>query len=137
MDRRTFLGWVGIGSIASSLPMAIAACSQQQGNGDGYKAVGTLQDLDKDGHILKQGLFASAVLVVRDPSNPESILAVNPKCTHEGCTVDWDRQKQRLICPCHDAQFQANGTVEKGPASTPLPSYSVRLEGSEILVQEA
>ena len=27
MDRRKFLGWVGVGALASSLPMVIAACS--------------------------------------------------------------------------------------------------------------
>lgn len=61
MNRREFFGWVGLGAIATSLPVAMAACSSQStpskltnapSRPDGFKAIGTLAELDQKGHIL-------------------------------------------------------------------------------------
>ncbi|WP_091507619.1 ubiquinol-cytochrome c reductase iron-sulfur subunit [Amycolatopsis sacchari] len=53
-------------------------------------------------------------------------------CTHQGCTVNPDGGK--LSCPCHGSVFNAlTGAVEKGPASTPLPSIPVKVDGSNVV----
>ena len=34
-------------------------------------------------------------------------LAMDLKCTHLGCKVNFDRESQRFICPCHSSAFNA------------------------------
>ena len=45
---------------------------------------------------------------------------VNKKCTHNGCLVKYDKDKGKLICPCHASEFTLNGKVIRGPATTDL-----------------
>jgi 3-phenylpropionate/trans-cinnamate dioxygenase ferredoxin reductase subunit len=49
-----------------------------------------------------------------------ALQSVSAICTHEGCTVDWNRAEQSWDCPCHGARFHADGRVMRGPATSPL-----------------
>lgn len=138
MNRRAFLNWVGVGWLASSLPMAIAACSSNTTQADtnnkgGFKSVGTVAQLSKNNQLLNKNSAVGAVLVVR--TNPTSNLsAVNPTCTHAGCTVTWAAKSQKFVCPCHESEFGTDGKVLKGPASEPLKTYKAKIEGNSVLV---
>jgi cytochrome b6-f complex iron-sulfur subunit len=146
MDRRAFLLRVGVGALASSLPLAIAACTpevttptaQQSGapkpTGGSYTTIGTLQDLDKAGFIQDKKFAAGPLLVVRDPADKTKLLAVNATCTHKGCIVDWNAKDNGYLCPCHGAQFKSDGKVAQGPAEKPLATFAVKTEGNSILV---
>ena len=149
MDRRTFLGWVGVGMVASSLPIAIAACSSNSAKSDnspnrntpanstrndGFQTAGTVAELNEKGFILTKEL-AAPVIVIRDPNNSNNLAAVNPTCTHKGCTVAWKADKKLFVCPCHDSQFSPDGKVVKSPADKPLPTYQAKIEGNSVLVK--
>ncbi len=144
LKRRAFLTYFGLGCFASCFPVVLAACAPQAETStdakakspeptaedkggakqtvaplvktaDGYSIVGKVTDLLATGQIQ-----AAGVAVTRDPANPKQLLAVNPKCTHKGCTVDWVAAEKKYECPCHNAKFAANGKVLKGPATKPL-----------------
>ncbi len=51
-------------------------------------------------------------------------LILSNKCTHLGCHVNWNVDKQEYICPCHDAQFSLNGEVLGGPPPRPMDRYT-------------
>jgi thiosulfate dehydrogenase [quinone] large subunit len=57
-------------------------------------------------------------------------VAFDAVCTHAGCTVEWDRAQRLLICPCHDAVFDAssNAAVLAGPATTPLATVPIVID---------
>jgi cytochrome b6-f complex iron-sulfur subunit len=60
--------------------------------------------------------------------------AVSAKCTHLGCTVEWNAEADEqmpLRCPCHESFFSLDGTVLGGPAEAPLTRYVVTRSGSE------
>lgn len=149
MDRRSFMTWVGIGWLASCLPIAIAACTNTEKTDgtdasaaplpaprkDGYQAVGKAADLQKRGYLLVKGFAGGTVLVVRNPKNPRSLSAVNPTCTHKGCVVEWKGDSSAFVCPCHAATFGAGGNVVKGPATQPLKTFTARLEGDTVFVK--
>ncbi|MEH2256308.1 Rieske 2Fe-2S domain-containing protein [Nostoc sp.] len=37
--------------------------------------------------------------------------AIKPICTHLGCIVKWDFEKNHFICPCHGSQYDSQGRV--------------------------
>ena len=154
MNRRQFLTWVGIGGLASYLPVAMAACSPNSSDSgkttsvesstkpktpklddtprpDGFIAVGTISQLDKDGQILRR---RADVIVIRNPET-EKLVALKSLCTHQGCSVKWDREKQNLACPCHGSAFDVEGEVVAGPATRPLSNYEVKEENNLVLVK--
>lgn len=144
MNRRDFFGWVGLGAIATSLPVAIAACSSQttpskltnaSPRSDGFKTVGTVAQLDQKGHILNQDVAGSSVIIIRNPTDNNSLLAVNTTCTHAGCTVNWEQDQKSFVCPCHESKFAPNGKVIGGPATEALQTYTAKLEGGDVLVK--
>ncbi|MGB8698027.1 MAG: ubiquinol-cytochrome c reductase iron-sulfur subunit [Thermosynechococcaceae cyanobacterium] len=153
MDRRDFLGWVGVGCLASSLPVAIAACSTSSEqsatpgtsetavaaspNADGFIAVGSLKALDQAGFIQDKNFSAGPLLVIRDPANTTKLIAVNSTCTHKGCAVDWKTGENTFVCPCHNSKFKPDGGVAQGPAEQPLTKFVVKAEGDSILVKAA
>lgn len=51
--------------------------------------------------------------------------AMSLTCTHLGCTVEQDGDG--YLCPCHGSHYNADGLVEHGPATEPLPSLEVNL----------
>lgn len=138
MERREFLGWVGVGCVASSLPVAIASCSRQTPTptpSSEFTPVGTVSQLKAEGELLDKESSVGRILMVQNPEDPEQILAVNPTCTHDGCTVKWESENSKFICPCHDAEFSPNGEVLKQPAEEPLATYTVKVEGDSILAK--
>ncbi|MGK7893867.1 MAG: ubiquinol-cytochrome c reductase iron-sulfur subunit [Xenococcus sp. (in: cyanobacteria)] len=150
MERRKFLGWVSVGMLASSLPVAIAACSSDTNSSsnstpissatpeidstpdaEGFVAVGTNQELTEKGFIYDKQL---GVIIV---SNAGTLAALNPECTHKGCDVEWKGDDGELVCPCHGSKFGVDGAVLAGPASTPLPVYEFKQEGDLIKFKPA
>ncbi|MFB7662462.1 ubiquinol-cytochrome c reductase iron-sulfur subunit [Kitasatospora sp. NPDC056138] len=79
---------------------------------------------------------------VADPSSGDAVYIVQPKagqycglsavCTHSGCTVNAPKGGQ-LYCPCHGSRFDAaTGAVINGPATKPLPRYTVTRTGDRL-----
>jgi Rieske Fe-S protein len=62
------------------------------------------------------------------------LFAVDMKCTHLGCMVEWEEGPQTLKCPCHAAFFDYQGKVISGPAPKPLPAYKVEVANDIIYV---
>ncbi|NEO26708.1 MAG: Rieske (2Fe-2S) protein [Kamptonema sp. SIO4C4] len=145
MERRKFLGWAGVGLLASSFPLVLASCNAETEETasesetsseidrsvreDGFQAVGTVEELEAEGYVLDK---ISDILVIQNAGN---LVAVNPICTHQGCTVDWDSDAGVLACPCHGSQFQPSGEVVSEPATEPLSTYEVKTEEDLVLVK--
>ena len=146
MDRRKLISWFGLGWLVSLLPSALTGCTYAtpkasvtptapetiaaapKGN---YQAIGTVAKLDQNATLVSS---EKKIAVVRDPKDKNKILAVNTTCTHKGCAVAWQSDKKQYVCPCHDAEFSADGAVLGGPAKKPLEIYPAKIENGQVLV---
>ncbi|MBE9029788.1 Rieske (2Fe-2S) protein [filamentous cyanobacterium LEGE 11480] len=160
MERREFMSWAGTGFIAASLPMAIAACSSSttekpdaatstspepkadakpdaapaaKADADGFIPVGTVADLDKAGFLSDKKFAGGPLIVVRDPQDKATVLALNSTCTHEACAVRW--RSEKFACACHGSSFAPDGAVEAGPAEKPLAKFTAKIAGDQVLVK--
>ncbi|MBD2139779.1 ubiquinol-cytochrome c reductase iron-sulfur subunit [Anabaena sp. FACHB-1237] len=142
MKRREFFNWVGLGLLASSLPVALAAFTSEDTTFAAttskttkkWQKVGTVTELDKTGQLLVENSPIGALLVVGTSKKPKNLIAVKPNCTHQGCTVEWNTKNSEFACPCHGAKFASNGKVQNGPANKPLKTYQVKIEAGAVFV---
>lgn len=58
----------------------------------------------------------------------EPAFAVSRICTHLGCRVNYQQDRQLIECPCHQSRFTPQGQRISGPAQKNLPSYEVSLK---------
>lgn len=63
--------------------------------------------------------------------------ATDEQCTHRECSLAEGPFLDKVItCPCHLARFDVTtGEVLSPPATVPLPTYPVKLEGNRISVE--
>jgi cytochrome b6-f complex iron-sulfur subunit len=62
------------------------------------------------------------------------VKAISTVCSHLGCTVFWQKDRQEFFCPCHNGRFDKNGVVLEGPPPAPLDLYPVEIEGDNVFV---
>ena len=60
---------------------------------------------------------SSAVLIRKKGGE---LIAISAVCTHLGCIVQWEKDKQTFLCPCHAGRFTPEGAVISGPPPKPL-----------------
>jgi rieske iron-sulfur protein len=65
------------------------------------------------------------------------VLAYSAICTHQACDVKtWLAKEKALVCFCHSSKFALldGAAVITGPASRPLPSAPLKLEGGVLVL---
>ncbi|MBE0571717.1 MAG: Rieske (2Fe-2S) protein [Ignavibacteriaceae bacterium] len=61
-------------------------------------------------------------------------LALSLRCTHLGCSINWEEDKKRFICPCHASAFEINGNVQNPPAPSALDYFPVIIQSGRVMV---
>ena len=61
-------------------------------------------------------------------------IALSLRCTHLGCSISWEENKKRFICPCHSSAFDISGEVLNPPAARALSYYPVLIENGMVKV---
>ena len=74
--------------------------------------------------ILRAG--TSRIIVFEDPE--QRLRALEARCTHEGCTVQYVPGESVIWCACHNGRFDLDGRVLAGPPPRPLGRYAVQRE---------
>jgi Rieske Fe-S protein len=142
LSRRTMVAGTGLLAVVA----AAAACSNAQSPAPApapqapppagppaQAAAG--QRLGSAGAIPVGGgtVFPDKKVVVTQPT-PGSYQAFSAICTHEGCTVN-KVADGTIDCPCHGSKFAiTNGAPVHGPATRPLSSRQVKVEGDSIVL---
>lgn len=137
-SRRVFLKkiWTGLGILAGVEFVAVVFGFLFSGKGD------------KNAYTPKQLIEAGSV----NSFQPNSVtpfrggrfyltrledggfIALSLRCTHLGCSIEWEEEKNRFICPCHSSAFAMNGDVQNPPAPKALDYYPVIIENGLVKV---
>jgi len=68
--------------------------------------------------ILKTGLNTfDKIFIIRSGNNLE---VLKRKCPHLGCTVEFNSQRNQILCPCHGSLFNEKGAYLRGPVKRDL-----------------
>lgn len=78
--------------------------------------------LDRDGFVIIP-VSGKRAIVFRDPSG--GVRAMDAKCSHEACTVQFVSAESMIWCACHNGKFDMDGNVISGPPPRPLPRFTV------------
>src|SRR6266508_3277613 len=66
---------------------------------------------------------------------PGGIVAAYRKCTHLGCTVPFNSQKDLFECPCHGSRYDKHtAVVVRSPAPKPLQLFHISESPSGALI---
>jgi len=85
----------------------------------------------RDGYT--QVIDQRTIFLVR--TGATSVTALDSTCTHLGCRVSWDRERQELRCPCHGGVYDRTGAVKAGPPPAPLATIAARVDAGQVLVR--
>ena len=69
---------------------------------------------------------------------PDRLFVIYARCTHLGCTPDWEQAQNIFHCPCHGSEYDSEGINFAGPAPRPMDRCNVKLDPSgQIVVNTA
>jgi Rieske Fe-S protein len=92
---------------------------------------GTVQDLmPNSGKIVRFGDVP--VLLIR--ISQTEWRAFSAVCTHLSCIVQYESERTRIWCACHNGVYNLQGQVVSGPPPRPLQPYSVHLRDNDVVI---
>jgi cytochrome b6-f complex iron-sulfur subunit len=71
-------------------------------------------------------------IVINRPE--KGFIALSLTCTHLGCVVEFNKDRQILVCPCHAGIYDLEGNVISGPPPKPLTVIPLKIEGDSIII---
>jgi Rieske Fe-S protein len=151
MSRRVLLRGAAVTGVAAPLLAACASDEEPSGSADasgtasetGGETDGSPEPADpgaggttvatSDVPVEGGVILADDMVVVTQPAEGE-FKAFSAVCTHQGCPVQQVNDGQ-IQCNCHGSAFSIeDGSVVNGPASRPLESKSVTVDGETVRV---
>ena len=141
-SRRSFLGATAligavIGAMVAFPVTRLFAAPLTSPRKRGWHPLGPAEEFTNLGDQLKEAKLSydradgwytahrEERVAVRE-TGPDSWTVLSTKCTHFGCGVTWQPDKQIFFCPCHNGEFHPDGRVKAGPPERPLEKYNAR-----------
>ena len=137
-SRRTFLNrlWLGIGGLAVLESLALVATFLRPRTSpatmdaaDPVVVAGPVEAFEPGSvTAFVQGRFYLSRL------EDGGFLALSRSCTHLSCSVPWNADEQRFVCPCHASAFDRRGDVLQPPAPRAMDLFEVMIEHGIVSV---
>ncbi|MCF6470887.1 Rieske (2Fe-2S) protein [Nonomuraea sp. MG754425] len=113
--------------------LALTACGSGGAAGDKPSLKGKVLAKTSEVPVGGGKLIGDLKVVVTQPT-AGVYKAFSASCPHKGCTVRAPEENV-IRCACHGSEFAADsGQATKGPATGPLASFQVKVEGDGIVV---
>jgi cytochrome b6-f complex iron-sulfur subunit len=133
--RRKFLG-ICLGGFITGMAAAVLYpvyryLAPRSGSGTSVKIVISEKDVPEGDAKFFEYAGSSAVLVRKRGGE---LVALSAVCTHLGCIVQWEKDKQDFLCPCHAGHYTPDGVVTAGPPPKPLSKLPFVVANGAITV---
>lgn len=116
----SFLAWAGV--VIYPVLRYLRPPAESAGAGETQLSDADKRKVQEDNFVILR-LGASRVIVFQDAQG--KLKALSAVCTHEGCTVTYQRSEDLIWCPCHNGKFTSDGRVISGPPPKPLLAYNI------------
>jgi Rieske Fe-S protein len=94
-------------------------------------SIDTSSPLATAGGAVQVQYGSGTLLVAR--TGQDAFTALTAICTHQSCTIT-GYSNQIYTCPCHGSQFDTNGQVKQGPASSALKKYQTQFANNQLTI---
>ena len=128
-DRRRFLTVVAQGSLGVAAVVAIGQVIRFL-SFEPPDSTSTVIPVGQPANYPRNSLLYAPDARVYIGRDRQGFYALDAVCTHLGCLVE-RKEEGGFVCPCHDSHFDAEGQVETGPATQPLPHLRLWLDEEE------
>ena len=137
VTRRDFFGmaWKGLGVLAGLEVLGMIATYFFSGKNKGSAAPKQLLEagpVDSFGVNSVSAFMGGRFYLARQQDG--GFIALSLRCTHLGCSISWEENRKRFICPCHSSAFDISGEVLNPPAARALDYYPVLIENGIVRV---
>ena len=121
------------GGVAGSQPApATSSSAAPAASGSGAAAAPAALASTSDVPVGGGKILTDKKVVLTQPKSGE-FHGFSATCTHAGCTVG-SVSGGTINCPCHGSKFNiTTGAVVNGPAPSPLPAVSIKVQGTSIV----
>ncbi|MBO0914092.1 Rieske (2Fe-2S) protein [Streptomyces laculatispora] len=130
--RRTVLKGAALAGVAG---LGVSACSTDSKLGHAQTPTPTAPvelGAPDEVPVGESKLYREQRVIVTCPAKGQ-YKAFSAQCTHAGCLLDKVEDNEGH-CPCHGSLFDTTtGKAVHGPATVPLPSVPVRVEGGRLV----
>ncbi len=137
ISRRDFFGlaWKGLGIMAAlevtgMMVFYFFSGKNKKSNPPKQLLEAGLADTFEPGSV--SAFMGGRFFLARQPDG--GFIALSLRCTHLGCSISWESEKNRFICPCHSSAFDISGEVLNPPAARALDYYPVLIENGMVKV---
>ncbi len=134
MDRKQFLKLTGLSASALLFANCFIGCDDSGINAPS-KVDFTVDLNDANYSSLKDNgsfVVVNGILIAKTVSG--SYIAVSAKCTHDGVTVQYQSNQDRIECPAHGSIFLNSGKRQSGPAQKDLVQYKIEMNGNVLRI---
>ncbi len=151
INRRSFFGvLLGIGSAGMGAILAVPVLRYilypiyAKATGSEWSDVGELSEFaDNKEPVRKTITFtqrdgwrevvsAQSVYVSRNEAGQLEVLSAI--CPHLGCSVSWQANHDKFVCPCHGGEFKADGQHVAGPPPRPMDRLQTQVKDGKLQV---
>jgi len=148
--RRAFVVGVAVGATVVGAVAAVpiirllSSPLERSGGGEQWVSLGPADQFgDERREVIysfphKDGWYTAnqtkRVVVGKDGAD---YVVLSTVCTHLGCGVNWLAAEKKFFCPCHNGEFNADGSVKAGPPRKPLVRLEARVRNGQLEVKES
>lgn len=137
MDRKEFLLSIGVAAVTLGLPAPSLVFSKEE-----RRKVASLRQIKPLEPLYFNYPDDNSPAVLIDVGEPvymgvgpkRSLVAFSNLCQHMGCPLNFEKDSQLLVCPCHLSMFdpRKGGMCVEGPAINRLPMIALEVKDGDV-----